>query len=68
MTIQYCLTQRKNLLKKYQAFYGKLPENTDFEMKNIGRYRERFVIYKKDFIVKRNLYTLYICTNIYLLY
>lgn len=43
---------KQNLLKKYQAFYGKLPENTDFEMKNIGRYKERFVIYKKDFIVK----------------
>lgn len=43
---------KQNLLKKYQAFYNEIPENNEFEMKSIGRYRERFMIYKKDFIVK----------------
>lgn len=43
---------KQNLLKKYQAFYNKIPENTDFEMKLIGNYKEKKIQYKREYLIK----------------
>lgn len=43
---------KQNLLKKYEAYYGKRPINSDFEMKQIGDYQEKTVQYKKIYMIK----------------
>ncbi len=42
---------RKNLINKYHSFYDKLPDNDEFNVRPIDRYKERIVNYK-NFIIK----------------
>ncbi|QNU65557.1 CRISPR-associated endoribonuclease Cas6 [Ruminiclostridium herbifermentans] len=48
---QFSENIRKNLIKKYCAFYDKEPEDTSFSIKPLGKIAERIIIYK-GFVIK----------------
>jgi CRISPR-associated endoribonuclease Cas6 len=43
---------RKNLIKKYEAYYGVKPENTDFSISPVGNNLKEVISKYKNFVIK----------------